>query len=146
VYSFNTTGTPLPFKLVVVNEGNAMDIDMGDMHDTATGNLFFLIHGIGVYIKDSYSVEFLSYLYLNNNEIGRSYIQENENPVNQFSPLTLQSTLNLKKGDRVWIEISFSGSSSYLFDDSHRHGFHVGRGNCRVILRFRVQYPKCWEM
>ncbi len=80
MYSFNTTGTPLPFRLVVVNEGNAMAIDIGDMHDTASGNLFFLFHGIGVYIKDSYSVEFLSFLYLNSNEIGRSYIQENENP------------------------------------------------------------------
>jgi hypothetical protein len=50
--------------------------------DTTSGNLFFLFHLIGVYIKDSYSVEFLSYLYLNNNEIGRSYIQENETLIN----------------------------------------------------------------
>jgi hypothetical protein len=32
--------------------------------------------------------------------------------------LTLQSTLNLKKGDEVWVQIDYGGSSLYLFDGS----------------------------
>jgi hypothetical protein len=47
-------------------------------------------------------------------------------PVDQVSPLTLQSTLNLKKGDRVWIEISFSGSSSYLYDNDYPYTHFTG--------------------
>jgi hypothetical protein len=38
--------------------------------------------------------------------------------------LTLQSTLNLKKGDRVWVTIDYSGSSSALWDNSFDHSTH----------------------
>jgi hypothetical protein len=39
--------------------------------------------------------------------------------------MSLQSTLNLKKGDQLWVQILFtSGSSSYLYDNSYNHLTH----------------------
>jgi hypothetical protein len=60
---------------------------------------------------------------LNGNLIGRSNVHENNGPVDQWSPLTLQSTLNLKTGDQLWVTIEYTGSSSYLYDNS-RHQTH----------------------
>jgi hypothetical protein len=62
-----------------------------------------------------------SYLYLNGISIGASFVLQNNGPVDQYNPMTLQSTLNLKTGDQVWVEIGPSGSSSYLYDE---YGYH----------------------
>jgi hypothetical protein len=66
----------------------------------------------------SSSSNLYSHFELNGNRIGSSMVQEYNDPVSQYSPLTLQSTLNLKEGDQVWMMILYSGSSSYLVDDS----------------------------
>jgi hypothetical protein len=74
----------------------------------------------------SYTVNFFSYLYLNGNQIGSSLVGGYNAPVDQSSPVTLQSTLNLNKDDQVWVEIeyiTYDGSSSSLYDDS-RHLTH----------------------
>jgi hypothetical protein len=63
-------------------------------------------------------------MYLNGKLIGCSYIQENKSPVSQHSPSTVQSTLKLKKGDQVWMQISYWDSSSFLYDLNGSHYTH----------------------
>jgi hypothetical protein len=46
------------------------------------------------------------------------YVEEANTVANQNSPLTLQSTLNLKKGDQVWLQIQWQTTGAYLYDDS----------------------------
>jgi hypothetical protein len=121
---FNKTSTPIPYNLARVNEGNAMDLTSGKFTAPQPGIYFFSFAG-SARLASSSDVYFFSYLYLNGNQIGSSFVRENNGPVNQFSPLTVQSTLNLKKGDRVWVEIHYSGgSSSYLFDIRNFHLTH----------------------
>jgi hypothetical protein len=82
------------------------------------------------HLKSSSDVGFFSYLYLNGNLIGSSNVNERNGPVDQKSLLTLQSTVNLKKGDQVWVQIEFFsfirdlGSTSYLFDYYEYHLTH----------------------
>jgi hypothetical protein len=78
-------------------------------------------------LERSSSVSFFSKLYLNGNLIGSSKVNEHNGPVNQYSPLTLQSTLNLKRGDRLWVTINYSdNSSSYLYDSSGHYTHFTG--------------------
>jgi hypothetical protein len=122
--SYGAENTPIPFDLALVNEGNAMDLTSGIFTAPRPGIYFFSFAGVAKLSDSSSPVYFYSRLYLNGNQIGSSYVAEYKYPVDQYSPLTLQSTLNLKKGDRVWVTIDFSGSYSILHDISNNHYTH----------------------
>jgi hypothetical protein len=123
--SFHKTETPIPFDLALVNEGNAMNLTSGKFTATRPGIYFFSFVGMArLESSSSSSVSFSSYLYLNGNRIGSSFVKESNAPVDQFNPVTLQSTLNLKTGDQLWVEIRYlSSSSSYLLDEG-KSGYH----------------------
>jgi hypothetical protein len=112
---------PIPFDLAVANEGNAMDLTSGIFTAPAPGTYFFSFAGVARLYASPPAMFFFT-LVLDGNSIGKSFVREDIDPINQWGPLTLQSTLNLKKGDRVWMQISFSGSS-HLYDDQD-HATH----------------------
>ena len=123
--NFKKESTPIPFDVARVNEGNAMDLTTGKFTAPAPGIYFFSFTGVAR-LESSSDVYFDSYLYLNGNRIGTSDVRENYGPVDQFSPVTLQSTLSLKKGDRVWVTIDYTGSSTYLADNSYHQTHFTG--------------------
>jgi hypothetical protein len=114
---FNQTETPIPFSRALVNEGNAMDLTSGKFTAPRPGIYFFSFAGLAR-LQFSSPVGFFSYLYLNGNRIGGSHVREQNAPVDQYNPLTLQSTLNLEKGDQVWVEIVYPNSESFLVGGS----------------------------
>ncbi|XP_046456611.1 uncharacterized protein LOC124203801 [Daphnia pulex] len=129
--SFSTVNTPIKFDLVRVNEGNAMDLTSGKFMAPRPGIYFFSFAGDARLEGDaglgSSTVDFYSRLYLNGFLIGSSHVHKHDGIIDQESPVTIQSTLNLKKDDQVWVTFSYSGgSSSHLFDDSYHYTHFTG--------------------
>jgi hypothetical protein len=123
--SFSTQDTPIPFELAVVNEGNAMDLASGIFTAPRPGIYFISFAGVARLFSSVDQVDFYSRLYLNGNLIGSSNVNQNNVPVYLYSPVTLQLTLKLEKGDRIWVTINYYGeySSSFLYDDGS-HSTH----------------------
>jgi hypothetical protein len=94
-----------------------MDLTSGKFTAPRPGIYFFSFAGLA-HLQFSSPVGFLSFLYLNGNRIGASHVRERNAPVDQYNPVTLQSTLNLEKGDQVWVEIVYPNSESFLVGSS----------------------------
>jgi hypothetical protein len=103
---------------VQVNEGNAMNLKSGQFTAPRTGIYFFSFTG-RAYLPSS-AVSLHISLYLNGDLIGRDLATK------QLSPVTLQSTLKLKSGDRVWVAINWMSAGAYLYDNHWHHTHFTG--------------------
>ena len=101
-----------------------MDLTSGKFTAPRPGIYFFSFTGLAKFQTSSSSVGFGVDLYLNGGQIGSGYVDETNTP-GQDSPLTFQSTMNLKKGDQVWVAI-WSKTGAYLVDNGSHHTHFTG--------------------
>ncbi|XP_046645655.1 probable E3 ubiquitin-protein ligase bre1 [Daphnia pulicaria] len=113
--TFETNGTPIPFDLAWVNEGNAMNLTSGVFTAPRTGTYFFFFTGVATFPVSAGRAQLG--LHLNGGEIGKSVIEKANVLLRQWSVLSLQSTLSLKSGDQVWVQMDVT-SWSYMYDSS----------------------------
>jgi hypothetical protein len=104
-----------------------MNLTTGIFTAPRPGIYFFSFTGMAAYPASSSLVRLGVSLYLNGDEIGMGYVSESNTVTYQESQMTVQSTLNLQKGDQVWSGISSLSSGSYLAESSshftHFNGF-----------------------
>nr|CAH0107912.1 unnamed protein product [Daphnia galeata] len=125
--SFSTESTPIPFDLARVNEGNAMNLTSGKFKAPCAGIYFFSFTGLARYPVVSSASRFRFNLNLNGVLIGRGLVKDSSTVDDKLSPISFQSTLNLKKNDQVWIQINHCCNSSYyLFDDGNHNTHFTG--------------------
>ena len=65
---------------------------------------------------------------MNGDRIGSGWVEEANTVAAQLLPLTIQSTLNLKKDDQVWLEIPENDLSTgvYLYDSIYHYNHFTG--------------------
>ena len=113
---FSTQNVAIPFEIVRLNIGGAFDLSAGIFTAPRTGIYFFSFIGFPDFPASSF-VRMTVGLFLNGNQIGVGESEETNSSKGQNEQLSLQSTLNLKAGDKIWLEIIYtSGAEIFLFD------------------------------
>nr|CAH0107894.1 unnamed protein product [Daphnia galeata] len=123
---FSTTNTPIPFDLAKVNIGNAMELASGKFRAPRPGIYFFSFTGHAFFYQSVSELELAISLYLNGNRIGWAEVEEANTSDGQFSPLTLQSTIKLKAGDQIWLQIVSVSEGVVLFDRRNPYTHFTG--------------------
>jgi hypothetical protein len=91
-----------------------MNFTSGKFTAPVAGKYFFSFTGLIRFTGSSTIQNCYLYLYKNGDRIARSYSDEISATV-QFETLSLQSTLNLNKGDQIWLEIDSLTPGTFLY-------------------------------
>ncbi|XP_046646033.1 uncharacterized protein LOC124336317 isoform X2 [Daphnia pulicaria] len=123
---FGTTGIPIPFENEIINTEKAMDLTVGKFTAPRPGIYFFSFTGLPDFTASTSVVYFEVSLYLNGERIASGRVEDSNTVLFQRSPLTVQSTLNLKKDDQVWMEINDMSTGIQLHDAGGHYTHFTG--------------------
>ena len=101
-----------------------MNLSTGKFTAPAKGTYFFSFTGHAGFSTSSSVLSLGVGLYLNGNHIGWGFVEEYHTVNWQETPLTLQSTLSLQKGDQIWLQIRLISGGVSLYDDNDNHWTH----------------------
>jgi hypothetical protein len=119
---FALTSTPIIFDQERLNVGGAYSATTGRFTAPAGGKYFFSFTGLVKFTGYSSLVRTEIGLFKNDAEfIGFSESDENFSSGFQYETISLQSTLELIKGDQIWVGISSISSGASLEGNYYTH-------------------------
>ncbi|EFX61896.1 hypothetical protein DAPPUDRAFT_120794, partial [Daphnia pulex] len=117
---------PIPFDVELLNVGGAMNFTSGKFTAPVAGKYFFSFTGLIRFPGSSSTLQYCRvFLYKNGDLTAKSFSDE-ISAANQYETLSLQSTLNLIKGDQIWLEIDSltpPGNNLNGYGYDHFNGF-----------------------
>jgi hypothetical protein len=97
--------------------GGAMNFTSGKFTAPVTGKYFFSFTGLIQFSGSSTEQYCRLYMYKNGDLTSQGFSDE-ISAAGQFETLSLQSTLNLNKGDQIWLDINYLSPGTSLFGGS----------------------------
>ena len=94
----------MPFDVEILNVGGAMNSTSGIFTAPWDGIYSFSFIGLAWLPASSSRIRFIVHMYLNGNAIGNGYADK-DNTAGQHETFSFQWTLNLQKGDQIWLQI-----------------------------------------
>lgn len=122
---FKQENTPVPFEIERLNVGQAMNLQSGKFVAPRTGKYYFSTSG-RAYFAASSGRYFVIGLFKNGAGIGSAHGDEISDRDYQFENFSIQSTLDLKAGDQIWLQITRMPSGGYLTDDGNHFTHFTG--------------------
>lgn len=106
-----------------------MNLATGVFTAPRTGKYFFSLSGLADFPISPIRVALRVILIVNGNVVGRSFADDMSNDPTDANTITetysLQSTIHLQVGDRVWLEIDYESQEVVLYDsESHYTHFN----------------------
>jgi hypothetical protein len=124
---FNATNIAIPFETARLNIGGAFDLPSGIFTAPRTGTYFFSFIGFPEFLTSSTLSQMFIGLFWNGNEVGRGVSEEANSLQGQNEQLSIQSTLSLNAGDKIWVQIVVMSAGMILRDyPGARHNHFSG--------------------
>jgi hypothetical protein len=109
---YRQNGT-IPFDVEKLNVGGAMNSQTGVFTAPKPGKYFFSVSGKGGFPPSSSWIYFRIDLVKNSEHVGFCFSDE-VGTIGQFETLSLESSLDLKKGDEIWLKADIQGQGPIL--------------------------------
>ena len=120
--SFQTMNTPIPFEIERLNVGNAMNLTSGIFTAPRAGTYFFSLSAIADYVSGT-GGDLRVALVLNSNHVGSTHTNR-ATSLRAIETHSLQSTLHLEVGDKIWLTIWANYNNNGIFYDDRFHYTH----------------------
>ncbi|EFX76505.1 hypothetical protein DAPPUDRAFT_106994 [Daphnia pulex] len=126
--SFSSMGVPIPFEMARVNSGDdaIRDFDLANGTFTAprSGTYYFAFTGLAEFPASVQFVYLEVRLLVNGLGVGTAHSSKSSATEYQFNQLALQSTLLLREGDRICLQITGMSDGVFLYDAPDIHHTH----------------------
>jgi hypothetical protein len=123
---FSTTNIAIPFELAELNIGGAFDLPSGIFTAPRTGTYFFSFIGLPEFPASSSISQMVISLFWNGNQVGWGISEDANTLARQNEQVSLQSTLSLNAGDKIWVQITGLGAGILLYDSDYHYSHFSG--------------------